>query len=612
MAGAGLACVPIATTAARAPARVAVAPGATGVDLAATRAVRGPAASGAGLSVAALGDFDLDGKPDAAVGAPYARVGKGPARGALTLYLRAVSPGNSRPGMVAGQAVRFDGKHPGDQLGFSVAGGGDVNGDGFPDVVFGAPGSAFGHRRGAGAVWVIYGNPAPGSIDLTKLSVDQGYEIVGAAAGDHAGASVAITRDLSGDGHEDIVIGAPGARGGAGAVYVIYSHLRSPTIDLAKLAPTQGYAITGAPARAHLGASVSGAGYMNGDPYAEVIAGAPGASGSRGAAYVVYGRPSGMGGVRLGTPGTGFRIVGAAPGDRAGSAVAAVGDIDHDGATDVAVGSPSAAVAGRGHPGTVAIVRGAPRTPKVALGGVRKLGYLLLGAADGDRTGAALGGRADPAREPPALVVGAPGASYDCRPRAGAAYALTGLPARASSLDLGRLSPAAGFRVDGAAGGSRAGRSVAALRGLPLGLLVGAPRATGRRVRGTSRRAPGAYLVPSRATRRRLPGLSAGLGLPLRVLNRRVASAGGHGRRLPVRLEVTGGDTIRGLSLAVYTFSGSFVGRLSRGSVSGTQTLNVALNQTLRSGGYSLLFSGRPRFSGGCRTQSKKVILKFR
>jgi len=66
-------------------------------------------------------------------------------------------------------------------------------------------------RASAGSVYVIYSQPIPGRIDLATIDPAlTGYRIDGAAAGDHAGASVADVGDLNGDGVADIGIGAPG------------------------------------------------------------------------------------------------------------------------------------------------------------------------------------------------------------------------------------------------------------------------------------------------------------------------------------------------------------------------------------------------------------------
>ncbi|HEV3071599.1 MAG TPA: integrin alpha [Solirubrobacteraceae bacterium] len=434
--------------------------------------------AGAGITVTGLGEFTLDGHPAVAVGAPHAAGD----RGSVTILLDVRLPPGGHASLPHGSAIRIVGEGRGDHFGAALSGGSDVNGDGFPDLIVGAPDASPNGRRHAGAVWVIFGVPAPGAVELSKLRPDQGYEIVGAHAGDHLGAAVASDRDFSGDGHSDLVLGAPGAYAGAGAAYAIDSQLRSETIDLRHLSPAQGFAITGAPRGAHMGAAVGAGGYQNGDAYAEILVGAPDAAGGRGAAYVIWGRPAGSAGVRIGASGFGYSVNGVNPEDHAGAAVAAVGDINHDGYTDIAVGAPNAWVAGRGfpgRPGAVEIVLGGPHS------GVVKPAYAIEGVHNGDLTGAALAGGDGSTTTAPQLTIGAPGASFSAR-TAGAVFVLGSSALEAKSLDLYRLGRPS-YRLDGARQDDRAGSSVADLLGAPLGAVVGAP--------GGGRRGAGALLV---------------------------------------------------------------------------------------------------------------------
>jgi glycosylphosphatidylinositol phospholipase D len=439
---------------------------------------------GPAVTVAGLGQFTLDGSIDAAVGLPLSH---GQA-GQVTIYVDAMPAGRTQASAVHGSQIVITGGRRGDQFGYAIAGGYDVTGAAFPDLIIGAPNASPDGRHQAGAVWIIFGTPAPGVISLSKLRPDQGYEIIGAAAGDHLGAAVASVRNISGNGHNDIVLGAPGANGGAGAAYVVYNQLRSGTLDLAHLDPTRDYSISGAPAGSRLGASVSGAGYMNGDGYAEVIVGAPGGTSSAGAAYVVYGRTIGAGNVRLGTRGTGFRITGDSPYDNAGAAVAAVGSVRHNGITDVAVGAPDAFVHGRNRPGTVCVVFGGNRGGAISLRnlGRRGQGYCLSGHEDGDRFGAALDGT-DGFTNRGRLFIGAPQASVNGRDHAGVVYVVNNPPSGPTSA-YNTLPGRAGYQVTGAAANDATGASVANLIGTSDGVVVGVAHAR--------HGSPDAYLVP--------------------------------------------------------------------------------------------------------------------
>jgi len=209
----------------------------------------------------------------------------------------------------------FEGLAPGDWLGYAVAGPGDVDGDGHADVAAGA------FRAGTQAGQVVLFNGADGTIR---------YALSGQAAGDYFGRALAGAGDVDGDGRPDLIVGAPGASvtaAQAGRVRVIRG---ADGLTL--------HVFDGARAGDALGTAVAGAGDVNGDGYADVIVGSPGADSSRGLAQVF----SGFNGAVLHT------LTGTDAGDRLGAAVAGAGDVDGDGYDDVAVGVPGSAEAGPG------------------------------------------------------------------------------------------------------------------------------------------------------------------------------------------------------------------------------------------------------------------------
>ena len=163
-----------------------------------------------GTSIAG-GDLDGDGLSDAIVGAPFHDVeGSEDAGAAYIAHGPATVDMNAPDAKIVGEGA-------GDRLGTSVAVAGDVDGDGFVDLIVGAPGRDEGGED-AGAAYLLFG-PLVGQRSASEAEV----RFIGAAPFDFAGHAVSSAGDFSGDGWPDVAVGAPfrdGLAPSSGAVYV--------------------------------------------------------------------------------------------------------------------------------------------------------------------------------------------------------------------------------------------------------------------------------------------------------------------------------------------------------------------------------------------------------
>jgi hypothetical protein len=262
----------------------------------------------------------------------------------------------------------------GDNAGWSVANAGDVNLDGRPDQLVGAPNFDAGANLDAGAAYVAYGKVNTTPIDLAALGA-AGYRIEGEAAGDGAGFSVDSAGDVNFDTRPEQLVGAPSANGGLeGAAYVVHGKTGSSTVQLATF--TTGYEIEGVSPNDQTGAAVAGLGNATGGLGQDQIVGAHGAgNGGRtqaGSAYVVEGQNATTD-IDLATYLTGFRIDGAASFDLAGLSVAGPGNVGGDGARDVLVGAVNGDANGRLQSGSSYLVFGTPTFTAVQFVGALNL-----------------------------------------------------------------------------------------------------------------------------------------------------------------------------------------------------------------------------------------------
>lgn len=273
-----------------------------------------------GVDVAGAGDVNGDGYSDVLVGAqgdPDV-----PGGGAAYVYL------GGPAGVVASSEIRVaapDGAS-GALFGKSVAAAGDVDADGYDDVVVGAP-FHYGAGTYSGAAYLFYGASAGVGARVETLAEPE------PGAQQFFGTRVAGAGDVDSDGFDDLLVAASGAGAAyslAGAAYVFHGGAGGldPT-RVTKLVPSDGVPFDA------FGSDLDG-GDVNGDGYADVVIGSPGPYGDLGTVYVYFGGAAGVDGaseLQLLAPD-------GAANDGFGAALSASADVNGDGVDDVAVGAP--------------------------------------------------------------------------------------------------------------------------------------------------------------------------------------------------------------------------------------------------------------------------------
>ncbi len=285
----------------------------------------------AGYAAAGIGDFNGDGYDDFVVGAPFSE--EFPQNEAGRVYFfSGRSWGRWQENLDIAQAdTILLGQADADRAGWSAAGAGDVNGDGYDDFLVGAPD---GNSAGPGKVYLILGRATDMERNVPLVAA-AAVTFTGQALNSNAGYAVAGAGDVNADGYADFLIGAPGYNTARGKVYLLLGKANwQGTVSLANADA----AFLGAADGDLAGSSVAGAGDVNGDGYADFLIGAP--HHSSGQAYLVLGRHIANWGTSFSLTNADASFSGQAGDINAGWSVAGAGDVNGDGLADMLISAP--------------------------------------------------------------------------------------------------------------------------------------------------------------------------------------------------------------------------------------------------------------------------------
>ncbi|WP_255350713.1 Ig-like domain-containing protein [Limnohabitans sp. DM1] len=361
----------------------------------------------------------------------------------------------------------INGDSASDRSGLTLSNAGDVNGDGYDDILVGAPGADVNGTPDAGRAYVVYGKTGNMQIDLSAVAAGVGgFAIDGFAVNDAVGTSVSAAGDVNQDGLADLVVisnngNASPAGNNQGRAHVIFGSTSGATVSVNALTGSTGFSINGVTDIPSVGLqTVSAAGDVNGDGLEDFLVGTLTADVAgmtdAGKAYVVFGRTNNSTDVELSAVAAGsggFMVQAQSAADLLGASISNAGDVNGDGLADLIVGATMAHGKGASY-----VVLGKTGGETVSVSSLGSQGFVIFGECAGDQA-ARVSNAGDVNGDGLAdLIVGASDSDLSNGSNAGRSYVVFGRTGAVTEVQLSAIAAGSGgFVINGQCAGDAAG-----------------------------------------------------------------------------------------------------------------------------------------------------------
>ncbi|WP_281310417.1 HYR domain-containing protein [Flavobacterium flavigenum] len=366
---------------------------------------------------------------------------------------------------------KIDGKAAKDDLGFKTKSAGDINGDGIPDIMIGAPGADFGGASNVGEIYVIFGGSGFSfdSFDVSTLNGTNGFVIRGVVADEKLGDMISSVGDFNQDGIDDIIVGDNFNSGAKGTAFIFYGKNSGfqPLYNRTDIDNSKGLFITLDATATTTVKDVSAAGDINHDgvPDAVITENSNGKTNY----YIIFGHASVSSLNTSSLSGAnGFTIKGyLQSGSGTDSTARNAGDVNHDGIGDLIIGCPSYKEGSDYNVGRVVVLFGKnsvfPASVQLETLNVAD-GFVITNTGSYNNLGKSVAAAGDfNADGIDDFIIGAPGKALDGQNSVGEAYVVFGRSTFPATFAIESLNASTGVIFQGKDLGSQFGFTVAGI-----------------------------------------------------------------------------------------------------------------------------------------------------